>query len=67
MNSLNIETENVFDSNNKRVQQIWGIEGEKFKAGSQVVSDLIDLYLSVKIRKNEEIDDYNDDFHEKER
>ena len=29
-------------------------------AGTNVIEDLIDLYLSVKIRKNEEIDQYDD-------
>lgn len=29
-------------------------------AGQNVIEDLIDLYLSVKIRKNEEIDQYDD-------
>ena len=29
-------------------------------AGLNIIEDLVDLYLSVKIRKNEEIDGYDD-------
>ena len=36
-------------------------------AGMNVIQDLVDMYLSVKIRKNEEIDKFNDKKLEEER
>lgn len=43
-----------------------GQEGANF-AGINVIQDLVDMYLSVKIRKNEEIDKFNDKKLEEER
>ena len=66
------KTSNFLKANNKVVKSLQLDRQSKVKNGNgqqeeSIEEALIDLYLSVKIRSNEEIDGYNEDILQEER